>query len=96
DHNVELTTGFTSFESYIDGKNYEFLKDLNIKLWKSLLERITKHGVTWYMLGDILSRLLVEIGAFQPEYLQFLKSLKQTLDPRFILSRGKFNFWGEK
>jgi FAD/FMN-containing dehydrogenase len=96
DHNVELTTGFTSFESYIDGKNYEFIKELNIKLWKSLLERITKHGVTWYMVWDILSRLLVEIGAFQPEYLQFLKSIKKTLDPRFILSRGKFNFWGEK
>ncbi len=96
DQNVELTTGFTSFESYIDGKNYEIIKELNIKLWKSLLERITKHGVTWYMLGDILSRLLVEIGAFQPEYLQFLKLIKKTLDPRFILSRGKFNFWGEK
>ena len=96
DQNVELTTGFTSFESYIDGKNYEIIKELNLKLWKSLLERITKHGVTWYMLGDILSRLLVEIGAFQPEYLQFLKSIKKTLDPRFILSRGKFNFWGEK
>jgi hypothetical protein len=96
DQNVELTTGFTSFESYIDGKNYEIIKELNLKLWKSLLERITKHGVTWYMLGDILSRLLVEIGAFQPEYLQFLKLIKKTLDPRFILSRGKFNFWGEK
>jgi hypothetical protein len=25
-----------------------------------------------------------------------LKSIKKTLDPRFILSRGKFNFWGAK
>ena len=95
DHNVELTTGFTSFESYIEGKHYEIIEELNIKLWKSLLERITKHGVTWYMLGDILSRLLVEIGAFQPEYLQFLTLVKKTLDPRFILSKGKFNFWGD-
>ncbi|MFX0011894.1 MAG: hypothetical protein ACFE9R_16380, partial [Candidatus Hermodarchaeota archaeon] len=95
DHNVELTTGFTSFESYINGEHYEIIEELNIKLWKSLLERITKHGVTWYMLGDILSRLLVEIGAFQPEYLQFLTLVKKTLDPRFILSRGKFNFWGD-
>jgi len=46
DQNVELTTGFTSFESYIDGKNYEIIKELNLKLWKSLLERITKNGVT--------------------------------------------------
>ncbi|TKJ23739.1 MAG: hypothetical protein CEE42_11845 [Promethearchaeota archaeon Loki_b31] len=96
DQNVELTTGFTSFESYIDGKNYEIIKEINLKLWKSLLERITKHGVTWYMMGDILSRLLVEIGAFQPEYLKFMKSIKKMLDPEFILSRGKFNFWGEK
>ena len=96
DHNVELTTGFTSFESYINGQHYEIIEELNIKLWKSLLQRITKHGVTWYMLGDILSRLLVEIGAFDPEYLQFLKLMKKTLDPRFILSRGKFNFWGDK
>ena len=93
-HNVELTTGFTSFESFFDGKHHEVIEELNIKLWKSLLERITRHGVTWYMLGDILSRLLVEIGAFQPEYLQFLTSVKKALDPRSILSRGKFNFWG--
>jgi len=48
------------------------------------------------MVGDILSRLLVEIGAFQPAYLKFMSSIKKTLDPEFILSRGKFNFWGEK
>jgi len=48
------------------------------------------------MMGDILSRLLVEIGAFQPEYLKFMKSIKKMLDSEFILSRGKFNFWGEK
>jgi len=96
DQNVELTTGFTSFESYIDGKNYEIIKELNLKLWKSLLERITKNGVTWYMMGDVLSRLLVEIGAFQPTYLKFMSSIKKMLDPEFILSRGKFNFWKEK
>ncbi|GAI82373.1 unnamed protein product, partial [marine sediment metagenome] len=28
DQNVELTTGFTSFESYIDGKNYEHSKEM--------------------------------------------------------------------
>jgi len=93
DNNVELTTGFTSFESYYEGKYHEELREVNLKLWKSMLERITKHGVSWYMMGDILSRLLVEIGAFRPEYLSLMKLLKNTLDPKHILSRGKFNFW---
>ncbi|MHA1291820.1 MAG: FAD-binding oxidoreductase [Promethearchaeota archaeon] len=92
DNNVELTTGFTSFESYHKGKVHDIIKEINLKLWKSMLERITKHGVTWYMLGDILSRLLVDIGAFKAEYFNLLKSIKNTLDPKHILSRGKFNF----
>jgi hypothetical protein len=93
DNNVELTTGFTSFESYHDGVYHEELRELNLKLWKSMLKRITKHGVSWYMMGDILSRLLMDIGAFTPEYLSFLRAIKDTMDPNHILSRGKFNFW---
>ncbi len=93
DNNVELTTGFTSFESYYDGEYHEELRGLNIKLWKSMLKRITKHGVSWYMMGDILSRLLVNIDAFEPNYWALVQLMKDTLDPNHILSRGKFNFW---
>lgn len=25
-----------------------------------------------------------------------MKGIKKTLDPKFVLSRGKFNFWGEE
>jgi len=38
---------------------------------------------------------MVDIGAYTPEYYNFMKSIKQTLDPKMILSRGKFNFWGK-
>jgi glycolate oxidase len=92
DSNVELTTGFTSFEAYHKEKVYENIREINIKLWKSMLERITKHGVSWYMMGDILSKLLIDIDAFTPTYLNFLTKIKNTLDPNHILSRGKFNF----
>jgi len=93
-NNVEFTCGFTSFASYVNGKNYDIIREINLKLWKSILERVTKHGVQWYMMGEVMSRLMVEIGAYPKEYYNFLKSIKKTLDPKSILSRGKFNFWG--
>lgn len=95
-NNVELTCGFTSFWSYYDGEIYEFIKETNLKLWKSLLERVTKHGVQWYMMGEFQSRLMVEIGAYSEEFYNLMKSIKKSVDPNMILSRGKFNFWGEK
>ena len=92
-NNVELTCGTTSFHSYFNGRSYEDIKETNLKLWKSLVERVTKHGVEWYMMGEFCSQLMVEIGAYKPEFYNLMKMIKKTLDPNFILSRGKFNFW---
>jgi glycolate oxidase len=94
-NNVEITCGFTSFGSYYNGENHKILDEINLKLWKSILERLTKWGVQWYMMGDFMSRLMVDIGAYPLEYYNFFKSIKKTLDPKGILSRGKYNFWGE-
>lgn len=91
-NNVELTCGFTSFASYVNGKSYDIIREINLKLWKSILERVTKHGVQWYMMGEMMSRLMVEIGAYPEEYYNFMKSIKNTIDPKSILSKGKFNF----
>ncbi len=92
-NNVELTAGFSSFASYRDGKNYEIINEINLKLWKSILERLTKHGAQFYMMGDIMSKLMAEIG-YQKEYYNLMKAIKNTIDPKHVLSRGKFNFWG--
>jgi len=95
-NNVELTCGFTSFPSYYDGKVHEEWDEINLKLWKSLLGRLTtKWGVQWYMMGEMASRIMVEVDAFTPEYYKALKAIKNTLDPNYILSRGKFEFWGD-
>ncbi len=94
--NVELTCGFTSFGNYYDGEIHEEFEDLDLKLWKSFLERVTKWGVEWYMMGEFASRLMVDLDAYLPEYYKLLSSIKKTVDPNSILSRGKFNFWGEK
>ncbi len=95
-NNVEITCGFTSFWKYYNGEIHEIIDETNFKLWKSLLERVTKHGVQWYMMGDYMSRLMVDIGAYSEDFYNFMKSIKQVIDPKMILSRGKFNFWGEK
>jgi len=95
-NNVELTCGFTSFGKYYDGKIHEMIEELDNKLWKSFLERVTKQGVQWYMMGDYMSRFMVDIGAYSDEYYNMMKSVKNVLDPNMIISRGKFNFWGEK
>ncbi|TKJ20356.1 MAG: hypothetical protein CEE43_12610 [Promethearchaeota archaeon Loki_b32] len=95
-NNVEITCGFTSFWSYYNGEVHKFIDDINQKLWESLLKRVTEAGVQWYMMGDFMSRLMVDIGAYSEEYYNLMKSIKKILDPKMILSRGKFNFWGEK
>nr|MDO8113617.1 FAD-binding oxidoreductase [Candidatus Sigynarchaeota archaeon] len=92
--NVELTCGFTTFGQYFNGALHPEIEEINLRLWKSILERVTKHGVQWYMMGDITSRLMVDIGAFPPEYLALLRSIKGTVDPKHVLGRGKYNFWG--
>ena len=95
-NNVGLSIGFTSFGKYWDGHIYEEIDEINLKLWKSLLERMIKHGVQYYMLGDIMSRYMVDIGAFHSQYYELMKSIKKIIDPKHILSRGKFNFWGDE
>jgi len=95
-NNVEVTCGFTSFWKYFDGETHDIIEEINYKLWKSLLERVTKHGVQWYMMGDYVSRFMVDVGAYSENFYNLMKSIKDTIDPKHILSRGKFNFWGEK
>ena len=95
DNNVELTCGFSSFTSYYNGEKHIIIEEINIKLWKSLLERLVKHGAMFYMQGDILSRLMVDIGGYQKEYYELMKAIKNVIDPNHILSRGKYNFWGD-
>ncbi|TKJ20060.1 MAG: hypothetical protein CEE43_13510 [Promethearchaeota archaeon Loki_b32] len=92
DNNVELTCGFSSFTSYYNGEKHTIIDEINIKLWKSLLERLVKHGAMFYMQGDILSRLMVDIGGYQKEFYELMKAIKNVIDPNHILSRGKYNF----
>jgi FAD/FMN-containing dehydrogenase len=93
-NNVELTCGLVSFGNYYNGEIHEAFEEINLRLWRSLLERVIKQGAQYYMMGDFNSRVMVEMGAYPIEFYKLLKSIKKTLDPKFILSRGKYNLWG--
>ena len=93
---IVISTIIIRFYSIDGSRVNQIIEETNHKLWKSLLERVTKYGVQWYMMGDYMSRLMVDIGAYSEEFYNLMKSIKQVLDPKMILSRGKFNFWGER
>ncbi|MFX1309238.1 MAG: FAD-binding oxidoreductase [Promethearchaeota archaeon] len=95
-NNVEVTAGFLSFWKYYEGELYEIIQETNLKLWKSILKLLVNYGLQYYMMGEFLSRLMVDIGAYSEEYYNFMKSIKKVLDPKMILSKGKYNFWGDR
>ncbi|MHA1266281.1 MAG: FAD-binding oxidoreductase [Candidatus Helarchaeota archaeon] len=75
-------------------RNLPEYREVNEKLWKSNLEMIVKSGGMPYMAGMRFSRALIDVGAFSDPYYNFLKAIKQTLDPEGIISPGKFYLGG--
>jgi glycolate oxidase len=63
---------------------------LNYDLWIDQLKMIAKEGGLAYILGEAISHAFVAAGAFPGPYYDFLRSIKNTLDPNRILSPGKF------
>jgi hypothetical protein len=47
-------------------------------------------------MGEFMSRLMVDIGAYSEAFYTLMKGIKEVIDPKFILSRGKFNLWGHE
>ncbi len=66
-------------------------RKLNGELWDSFMDAAIKLGVMPYMTGLRYSRSLIRTGAFSEQFLNFLRTIKQSLDPRGILSPGKYN-----
>ncbi|MFB0563490.1 MAG: hypothetical protein ACETWM_20005, partial [Candidatus Lokiarchaeia archaeon] len=65
-------------------------REKNLELWKSQMEMVIREGGMPYMLGQMFSQGLIDTEAFSGTYYQFLKNIKQTLDPNRVISPGKF------
>ena len=94
---------FGVYPSYIDVTGGLLLLETDPKkrepqyeLWKDLIiAQMKELGGIHYWMGEIIGRALVDSGALTDEYYNFMISIKKALDPRGVLSPGKF-YLGDK
>lgn len=62
-------------------------------LWHKKIRHQVRYGAAHYWLGESISQSIVEAGAYIPEYSQFFKDVKKSIDPNFLLSPRKFHLY---
>jgi FAD/FMN-containing dehydrogenase len=73
--------------------NVDDQRDLSMKMWHKKLRNQVRYGGIHYWLGESISQSIVEADAYTPEFIQFFKDIKKTIDPDFILSPNKFHMY---
>ncbi len=61
------------------------------KIWKEFIGEEVKEGCVHYWLGKVIGDRVAE--NYQPAYYEFVKKIKDTLDPNRILNPGLLNLW---
>ena len=61
--------------------------------WHKKIRNQVRYGGAHYWLGESISQSIVEAGAYTPEYSQFFKDVKKSIDPNFLLSPRKFHMY---
>ncbi len=62
-------------------------------LWHKKIRHQVRYGAAHYWLGESISQSIVEAGAYIPEFSQFFKDVKKSIDPNFLLSPRKFHLY---
>jgi len=75
----------------VAGENTDEWREKNMKLWHSKIRTQVRYGGAHYWLGESISQAVAEAGAYTPEYEQFFRDMKKTVDPNFLLSPNKFH-----
>ncbi len=76
-----------------NAENREDQREGAMKIWHEKLRFQVKYGGVHYWLGESISQSIVEAGAYTPEFAQFFKDMKKTVDPNFLLSPRKFHMY---
>ncbi|MHA1378887.1 MAG: hypothetical protein ACTSRG_10945 [Candidatus Helarchaeota archaeon] len=64
-----------------------------MNMWHKKVQAQVRYGGAHYWLGEAISQSIVESGAYTPDFLQFFKDIKKTVDPNFLLSPNKFHMY---
>ncbi|MHA1688262.1 MAG: FAD-binding oxidoreductase, partial [Promethearchaeota archaeon] len=76
-----------------NAENFEDQRAIAMKIWHKKLRFQVRYGAVHYWLGESISQSIVEAGGFTPEFAQFFKDIKKTIDPNFLLSPNKFHMY---
>ncbi len=71
-----------------DGK-----RKIAMDLWHKKTRDQVRYGGVHYWLGESISQSVVEADAFTPEFMQFFRDMKKTVDPNYLLSPNKFHLY---
>ena len=77
----------------IHADNVDEQREAAMKIWHKKLRHQVKYGAAHYWLGESISQSIVEAGAYTPEFIQFFRDMKKTVDPNFLLSPNKFHMY---
>ena len=73
--------------------NIDEEREKTMNMWHKKLRHQVHYGGIHYWLGESISQSIVEAGAYTPEFLQFFKDIKKTVDPNYLLSPNKFHLY---
>ncbi len=68
-------------------------REMTMKIWHKKIRHQARYGGAHYWLGESISQSVVESDAFTPEFMQFFRDMKKTVDPNFLLSPNKFHMY---
>ncbi|MHA1496884.1 MAG: FAD-binding oxidoreductase [Promethearchaeota archaeon] len=73
--------------------NIDELREASMKMWHKKIRLQVRYGGIHYWLGEAISQSIVEADAYTPDFIQFFKNMKKTVDPNFLLSPNKFHMY---
>ena len=77
-----------------NAENIPGQREIAMNMWHKKVRKQVNYGGAHYWLGEAISQSIVEADAYTPEFIQFFKDMKKTVDPNFILSPKKFHMYG--
>ncbi|MHA1147699.1 MAG: FAD-binding oxidoreductase [Promethearchaeota archaeon] len=88
-----LSNGHCVFAGGFNCDNDDSQREVAMKMWHKRVAHQAQYGGAHYWLGESISQSIVESGAYTPEFVQFFKNIKRTVDPNYILSPKKFHMY---